>query len=275
MSADPAPDLAPERAPDQRLSRDELSALVDVMLLAGEAMLESGAAGLRTEQTMAQIGLGLGADRVELYVTPTGIIATAISGREQRTRVGRAGPPGVDMGKIVALNHLSRTIAVRGGTVPAVRRQLAAIDRAPRQQPAWVTLPAVGIACAAFAQILGGGWVEFVAAGIGAGLAQGVRLLLARLRVNAFALTVLCSFAASLVAAELCAWLDAPHPEQALAASVLLMVPGVPLITSVLDFSTNDLVSGVTRGTLALLLALSIGIGVLMTLWLTGLSILP
>ncbi len=53
------------------------------------------------------------------------------------------------------------------------------------------------------------------------------------------------------------------------------MVPGVPLITSVLDFSSNDLVSGVTRGTLAFLLALSIGIGMVMTLWLTGLNIVP
>jgi len=264
-----------EPVPVQRLSRDELSELVEVMLRAGEAMLESGAAGQRTEQTMAQIGLGLGADRVELYITPTGIIATAVSGQEQRTRVGRAGPPGVDMGKIIALNRLSRYIALFGGTLPAVRQRLAAIHSARREQPAWVTIPAVGVACAAFAQILGGEALEFVAAGVGAALAQSLRLALARLRVNAFALTVVCSFVASLAAALICLRFDAAYPQQALAASVLLMVPGVPLITSVLDFSSNDLVSGVTRGTLAFLLALSIGIGVVMTLWLTGLNIVP
>lgn len=56
-------------------------------------------------------------------------------------------------------------------------------------------------------------------------------------------------------------------------ASVLLLVPGVPLVTSVLDLTNYDLVSGVTRGTLALLLALSIGIGVLLTLAITGLRL--
>lgn len=266
---------APDAEPVQRLTREELSDLVEVMLQAGETMLESGAAAFRTEQTMAQIGLGLGADRVELYITPTGIIATAVSGHEQRTRVGRAGAPGVDMAKIAALNHLSRHIALLGGTLPAVARQLTAIHAAPRQQPAWVTIPAVGLACAAFSQILGGGWIEFLAAGLGAALAQGLRLALVRLRVNAFALTVVCAFVASLVAALLCLLLDAPDPERALAASVLLMVPGVPLVTSVIDFSSNDLVSGVTRGMLAFLLALSIGIGLVMTLWLTGLRIIP
>lgn len=270
----PAPDTPPSQ-PVQHLSREELGELVDVVIQVGQAMLESGAAGFRTEQTMAQIGLGLGADRVELYVTPTGIIATAISGHEQRTRVGRTGALGVNMAQTVALNRLSRHIALLGGTLPAVRRHIAAIHSAPREQPAWVTIPAVGIACAAFAQILGGDWLEFAAAGVGAGLAQALRLILARLRVNAFALTVACSFAASLAAAALCQALDAPQPELAVVASVLLMVPGVPLVTSVIDLSSNDLVSGVTRGTLAFILALSIGIGVAMTLWLTGLDIVP
>src|SRR5690554_4040768 len=270
-----APPVVPVEEPEQRLSREELSELVEVMLQAGEAMLESGTAAFRTEQTMAQIGFGLGADRVELYITPTGIVATAVSGHEQRTRVGRAGPPGVDMAKIAAINHLSRHISLMGGTLPAVARQLTAIQAAPRQQPAWMTIPAVGLACAAFSQILGGGGIEFLGAGLGAALAQAVRLRLLRLRVNAFALTVVCSFVASLVAALLCLALDAPEPERALAASVLLMIPGVPLVTSVIDFSSNDLVSGVTRGMLAFLLALSIGIGIVMTLWLTGLRIIP
>ena len=76
-------------ATDHPLTREELSELVDILLTVGQSMLNSGAASFRVEQTMAQMGLGLGADRMEIYVTPTGIIATAISGNEQRTRVGQ------------------------------------------------------------------------------------------------------------------------------------------------------------------------------------------
>jgi len=177
------------------------------------------------------------------------------------------------MGKIIALNHLSRYIALLGGTLP--RRPPAACRHPRRRREQPPGLRSGGRRrLRGLRPILGGGTVEFVAAGVGAALAQGVRLLLARLRVNAFALTVV-SRSSPRWSRVICLRLDAAYPEQALAASVLLMVPGVPLITSVLDFSSNDLVSGVTRGTLAFLLALSIGIGMVMTLWLTGLNIVP
>lgn len=272
-AADADTPLLPAEAGE--LSREELSELVDLVLRVGQVMIQSGAASFRTEQTMAQIGLGLGADRLELYVTPTGIIATAVSGHEQRTRVGRIGTMGVNMARVVALNRLARLMWLIGGRWPSVRREFDAIQARPRELPAWTTIPAVGVACGAFAQILGAGATEFVAATAGAGLAQALRLRLHQIQINAFALTVIAAFAASFMAWLVCTALDAAHTDLAVIASVLLLVPGVPLVNSVIDLSNNDLVSGVTRGTFAFMLALSIGIGVLLTLWLTGLSILP
>ncbi|NLF74712.1 MAG: threonine/serine exporter family protein, partial [Chloroflexi bacterium] len=140
----------PPPEPDY-LSRKELSELVDVVLHVGQAMLQSGASSFRTEETMARIGLGLGAERLELYVTPTGIIATAVSGGEQRTRVGRVGPLGVNMARTIELNHLSRYMGLVGGTLPAVRREVEMIEQSPRELPDWITIPAVGVACGAFA----------------------------------------------------------------------------------------------------------------------------
>ncbi len=269
------PGELPPSEPVRHLSREELSELVDVVLHVGQAMLQAGASSFRTEETMARIGLGLGADRLELYVTPTGIIATAVSGGEQRTRVGRVGPLGVNMARAIELNRLSRTMSLVGGTLPAVRRQVEVIEQSPRELPDWITIPAVGVACGAFAQILGGDAIEFVAAAVGAALAQWLRMALHRARVTAVALTVICALAGSLAAWGVTRLADSQHPELAVIASVLLLVPGVPLVTSVIDLSNNDLVSGVTRGTLALMLALAIGVGVVLTLWITGLRILP
>jgi uncharacterized membrane protein YjjP (DUF1212 family) len=257
------------------LSRQELSELAEVVLEVGQAMLQSGATSYRTEKTMAQVGLGLGADRLELYVTPTGVITTAISGNEQRTRVARVGALGVNMAQTLALRQLATHLMLVGGTLPAVREQIAIIRSRPRELPLWATIPAVGIACGAFAEILGAGTGEFIAAAVGAGLAQTVRLMLHRAHVNIFALTVICALAGSLIAWGVCQIIHSDQVELAVIASVLLLVPGVPLVTSVLDLSNNDLVSGVTRGTLALMLALSIGVGVLLTLSITGLRITP
>lgn len=255
------------------LTRQELSDLVDVMLNVGEAMLEAGAASFRTEETMAQVGLGLGAERVELYITPTGIIATAVSGQEQRTRVGRVRSLGVNMARTVALNRLSRDLGLIGGTLGGVRQQIAAIQAQPRELPAWTTVPAVAIACAAFTQILGGDWADMLAALVGAGLAQWLRLRLHNAGVNIVALTVLCALAGSVGAWGVCQGVTCARPDLAAVGSVLLLVPGVPLVNSIIDLTNNDLVSGVSRGTLAAILALSIGVGVMLALWITGLEI--
>lgn len=257
------------------LTREELSELVDVVLLVGQSMLQSGAANFRTEQTMAEIGLGMGADRLELYVTPTGVIATAVSGHEQRTRVGRVGPLGVNMAQTVGFNRLSRYMALIGGALPATRQQVLAIKARPRELAAWVTIPAVGLACGAFAEILGGGWGEFAAATVGAGVAQWLRLRLHQIGVSAYALTVACAFVAVLAAWSVCELADCPRPDLAVVASVLLLVPGVPLVTSVIDLSNHDLLSGLARAALSILLALSIGVGVMLALWVTGLRIIP
>ncbi len=268
-------DLEEQPAPPSAgtLTREELSELVDVVLHVGQSMLQSGAASFRTEETMAQIGLGLGAERLEMYITPTGIIATAISGQEQRTRVGRVGPLGVNMAQTVSLNRLSRHVALVGGTLEGVRNQIGLVRARPRIYPMWVTVLAVALACGAFSQILGAGWDEFAAVLVGAGLAQFVRMRLLHAGVNIFALTVICSLIASMTAWGTCQLIDCDQTRLAVIASVLLLVPGVPLVTAVIDLTNSDLVSGLSRGMLALMITLSIGVGILLTLALTGLSI--
>ncbi|MBN1678750.1 MAG: threonine/serine exporter family protein [Anaerolineae bacterium] len=257
------------------LTREELNDLVDIMLDIGQLMLQSGAASFRAERTMALVGLALGAEQLEIYVTPTGMVATAICGAEQRTRTRRTGPSGVNMARIAALNSLSR-YELDGATLASVRERVNVIKTQPRELPAWTTIPAVAAACGAFALILGGRAPEFLAAAAGAGLAQALRLWLHHVGMtNPFAATVLAAFGASLMAWGVDSLIAGKHIELAVIASVLLLVPGVPLVTSVIDLTNEDLVSGVTRGVLALVLALSIGIGVMLTLWITGLRILP
>ncbi len=190
----------PEPVPVQRLSRDELSELVDVMLRVGEAMLESGAAGQRTEQTMAR-SVSASA-RTRRYTSRDRIIATAVSGHEQRTRVGRAVRPAWTWARS-SPSTTSRAIS----RCSAGRCPPSASSLPPSTTPARAAPPGLRSGgrrrLRGLRPILGGGTVEFVAAGVGAALAQGVRLLLARLRVNAFALTVVFSFVASLVARDL------------------------------------------------------------------------
>jgi uncharacterized membrane protein YjjP (DUF1212 family) len=260
---------------DVALTHEELNEVVDVLLCIGQALLESGAASFRTEETMAAVGLGLGVDRLEMWVTPTGMVVTVFSAEEQHTRVGRVGSSGVNMAQIWAIDQLSRRVALQGGTVDSVRAELEAIKATPRELPDWVMIAAVGLACGAFCKNLGGGWPEFVAATVGAGGAQWLKLVLHRLGMNFLMLTVVCALAASLVAWLVLQVIPGGNMVLGLIASVLLLVPGVLSVTTVIDLTNYDLVSGVVRGVLALIITLSIGFGVMLTLWVTGMRILP
>ena len=260
---------------DVSLKREELSELLDLLLNIGQAMLESGAASFRTEETLAAIGLGLGADRLEMWVTPTGMVVTVIGGDEQRTRVGHVGSIGVNMAQIWAIDQLSRRVALQGGTFQSVRAELEAIKATPRELPDWVVIVTVGLACGAFCKNLGGGWPEFTAATVGAGGAQWIKLVLHRLGMNILMLTVVCTMAASLISWLISQIIPGETMTLGLIASVLLLVPGVLSITTIIDLTNYDLVSGVVRGVLALIIILSIGVGMMLTLWATGTRILP
>jgi uncharacterized membrane protein YjjP (DUF1212 family) len=55
-------------------------------------------------------------------------------------------------------------------------------------------------------------------------------------------------------------------PNLAPIASVLQLVPGVPLVTAVIDLATGDVLSGVARGAYAALMAAGIALGMLLFL---------
>ena len=99
--------------------------------------------------------------------------------------------------------------------------------------------------------------------------------MLRRLGVNFLMVTVVCAMAASLVAWLIAQIIPGDTMTLGLIASVLLLVPGVVSITTIIDLTNYDLVSGVVRGVLALIIVLSIGVGMMLTLWVTGMRILP
>lgn len=254
-------------------TRHELAAILRVAIRLGVLMLRSGAASFRTDQAVSRVALALGAERVECYVTPNIINATVYRGPEHRTQIAKIEALGVNMDRICALELLARSLK-HDVTPPEVSAQIDAIEqRKPNYSPLTVIV-AVGLACGAFAFILGGGILEATAATLAACVAQWVRVRLVTARINPLAVTVACAVVAATLSLALVRLLSAPSPRSGVIASVLLLVPGVPLVTAILDLTRFDLVSGVARGVYAGLIIVSIGIGMLIALTLTGFSIL-
>jgi uncharacterized membrane protein YjjP (DUF1212 family) len=260
------------------LSPQELADILRVTCRIGVLMLRSGAASFRADQTMERLALVLGAERIDSYVTPTGVIVSVYSGREHRTQITRITSLAVDMNRVVEVELLSGNLKT-GATPQEIAAELDRIEHVPPNYPPWIVVLAVAVACGAFAFIVGGGLIEAFAAMVGAGAAQAIRLRMVRAKLNPIVVTVVCSAIATAVSYGLLQ--AAPHlgivpklPRAGVVASVLLMVPGVPLVTAMLDLTRYDLVSGIARGAYAFILLVSIAIGMLLILAWTGFKII-
>ncbi|CAG0987650.1 MAG: threonine/serine exporter family protein [Anaerolineae bacterium] len=265
----------------RQLSHHELAHILRVTMRFGLLMLRNGASSYRTEHAMLRMAEVMGVERLEAYVTPTGIIASAYSGMEHRTQIMRLYALAVDMTKISLLERLSRNMP-ENPTPELVSARLDEIETMKHQYPRWQIALAVGLACGSFSILIGGGPLEFTAAAFGAAVAQTVRFTMHHYRFTALPTTILAAAGATLTSEVLITLLEVigrstgleVRPAYAVIASVLVLVPGVPLVTAVLDLTYFDLVSGIVRGIYAVMLFGAIGIGMLSVLVWTGLRII-
>jgi uncharacterized membrane protein YjjP (DUF1212 family) len=250
-----------------------LNTIASVTMRLGLIMLSNGSSSSRADEAMQRVGQALGAERVEAYVTPTGIIASLYRGDEFQTRVERIRALGVNMQRIYEAELLLRSLKM--GADPAqVDIALSKIEAAAPPYRPWAIMLACGLGCGSFAVLRGGGTLEFATAYLAAVTAQWVRYRLHRAKLRVPPTTVLCAIVASSLAILLVRVMNAPRPELGVIASVLLLVPGVPLVLSLFDLLLGNLVSGIARGFYALIVLMSIGVGVLISISLWRFTIL-
>lgn len=254
-----------------------LADIMQVVMRVGILMLRSGTISFRVEQAMNRVALALGVDRLDAYVTLTGITASVHRGCEHYTQVVRIQSIGVNMACLSAVEYLSQHLP--SCTPASLSAMLDKIEQTPPQYPLRVMIPMIAIACGAFAVLSGGGLVDLGSASVGAGVGQLLRHGLNRIRLNAIATTVSSAAIATLsthYALQVLEFLGvvSPTSETGYLASVLFLVPGMPLVTATLDFFRFDIVSGLTRTTYALIVMIAVALGVTLAIALTGVSVL-
>ena len=143
----------------------------------------------------------------------------------------------------------------------------------PRSYNRWLVVVMVGLACAAFSRLFGGDWIIFGITFGASAVAMFLRQELAQRHFNPLLVVVVCAFVAGCLASTAGLFHLSSEPETALAAAVLLLVPGVPLINSAQDLIRGHMVTGIARGVTGLLISLAIALGLLLALSLTGVSL--
>lgn len=252
------------------LSHAELRDAINLSLWVGQLLLQHGAETQRIEETVHRMGTGLGCDWMDILISPNALLITASSGEEFRTKTRRVVSIGVNMDIITQINTLSRQVTDGQITAAELYKELRRISDMPRLYPRWLIVLLVGLACAAFSRLFNGDTAAFFVTLIAASIAMFVRQEFTHRYFNPYITTIVTAFAAGLVASAGAVFHLSDQPQVALATSVLLLVPGVPLINCAEDLMKGHMVTGLVRGLNGALISVCIAIGLLLAMTLTG-----
>ncbi len=237
---------------------------LDLAVMAGEILLENGAEIFRVQETVIRILEACGLQDHHVYILTNGIIVTVGSVGERECHALRhVSQSRVNLGRIEEVNAVSREIAQGGhrDDIPAMKRRLAAIANMPGA-PAWLRLLACGVGAAGFCYILGGTWADSAVALLGGFALQLVLFASGRLRLNKYLECILGALTATFVCKVLFLAGMGTAVNSAIVGVIIPLVPGVLITTAIRDFFTSDFLSGLIHIVDALLIAVSIAVGV-------------
>lgn len=236
----------------------------------GLFLLQHGAESALIEELSVRLGLALAMDSVELSITPNAIVLTTIKNNQCLTSTRKNIDRGINMHVVTEVQHIVIMAEHKLLDYQAVNKRFNQIK--PLRYPCWLMVLMVGLSCACFCVLNQGGWDGALVTFIGSAVAMYARQSLTHRQfpppIN-FCIT-------AFVATSVTGWLlrlplFSTTSPIAMAASVLLLVPGFPLINAVADMFKGHTNTSLARWAMASLLTLATCIGVIMALSLWGL----
>lgn len=220
------------------------------------------------EQLAARLGVALGMDSVESSISANAIVMTTILQGHCLTTTRKNVDRGINMHVVTEVQHVVIMAEHKLLDVHGVTKRLHAIR--PLRYPRWLMVTVVAFSCGCFSRLNGGGWDALLVSLLASGMAMYVRQVLTARQLNPLINFTITAFVATSASGLL---MRLPGLEQtspvAMAASVLLLVPGFPLINAVADMFKGHVNTGLARWAMASLLTLATCIGVVtaMAVW--------
>lgn len=239
---------------------DDQQRALDLVTAAGELMLKNGAEVSRTQQTMEIMAKSLGVKNFHGYVLTNGLFTSVGSEQGHPAQIRSVPASEVHLGRVEALNALSRHIAQGKVDLEGAYRELDRI-RAMPCAPSRQQVLACGLGSACFAILFGGSWQDgLVALAVGLCL-QAVLLALGRWGANKLFTRFLGAAFVSFATMLLFAAGFGNNMDKAIIGALMPLVPGMALTLGIRDLLDADFLSGVIRMLDALLTAACIACG--------------
>jgi len=249
------------------------------MLRFGSDMLRAGNTAYRVRQFMGEISRALGVDALSVHVGLNTITASGRRNGETATLVSEVGTPGVNTARIQALEKLVRT-NLPGITPQELTKRLETIENELPRYTIVQTSAAIGVSCGAFAFLNSGTLLDVIAAAVSGGVGQCVRSLLQRRRINQYVVSTACASTASILYFLIVTMLSrvglgSANHTAGFISSVLFLVPGFPLVASLLDILHHQTLTAITRFAYAMMILFAATFGLFIVNALVDFNVTP
>ncbi|MGH8121155.1 MAG: threonine/serine ThrE exporter family protein [Rudaea sp.] len=244
----------------------ELHTRIAFVVATARRLHQYGTAAPRLESAIDLLSARLGLC-AQVWSSPTAIIISFADGDNDKdrlaevTQVIRLSPGDTDLRHLVEVNEIADSVIAGRLNIEEGFHLLHTLsDRIGRRGRALEVL-CYGIVSATLAALLHGAWADMLAAG-GIGLIVGMLASLSagrpRLRNS---LEAICALLVTFLATIISLYVMPLTLKSVVLASLIVLLPGMPLTTAVRELSTQHLVSGVARlaGAVATLIKLAFG----------------
>ena len=249
------------------------SEVAEFILDAGVFLMASGAHSGRVWRNCRRIAEHWGY-RMNFNPTFTGIMVSVWNDKDSENAVTRyktAPANTVHLETLTQISHLSWKIADNEIEYDDACLELEAIKH-KAHYPFWLVALAVGISCGCLCTLAGGSLVDAALAFCGASVGSIARHFILKKQFNQFLSIIIASAITTLIAGTDTIFGLGRAPEMTLATSVLYLIPGVPLINSVIDLLEGYFSASIARSLFAASIISCIAVGMTLSIMLLGIN---
>ncbi|MGQ1911070.1 threonine/serine ThrE exporter family protein [Marinifilum sp. RC60d5] len=243
--------------------KDKVNELCKILLEVGALLMEVGANTFRIRTTVMRIAAAFGY-HAELLITHRALMLTVYNEESNYffSRLMQTSPQHINFRIVSGISRMSWHILEEKWSLEMVREEIDRL-KSVSHYPRIVTLVMVALAGASFCRIFGGGAIEMITAFTATFIGLYVRQESTKRAFNPYLCIFSAAFISSMISGATVYFHIGSNPESAFATSVLYLIPGIPLINSLLDFLDGNIMNGLVRGINGLIIAFSIALGLL------------
>lgn len=250
------------------LSEEDQTQLTRIIVAAAQLLQQHGAESKLIEETSSRLGYAMGLDSTEMSISADAIVMTTLYQGKCITTIRRVRDHGINMHMVCEIQRITLMAEQQCIGLQELAERLRSLT--PFKYNRWLVAVMVGFSCASFSRLFGGDWSVFLVTFTASLLAMLVRQQMACYHHNPLINFAFTAFVATVLASGGVHFEIGNRPELAMAASVLLLIPGFPLINAVSDMVKGHVNMGISRWFGASMLTLSAAAGIALAMMVTG-----